>query len=112
MGFKFKIDENTTLEEARVFLDMLKSANVIEFLFNDINKVLFFLDVEELPSKGGSAIRFRHKILKGHPHYLDGIFSIHVIHKGGNQRAVRKIDFKTYMYPALIQIIELLDKKK
>lgn len=112
MGLKFKSNKSTTFEDARAYLDELKSANVIEFYFNDISKVLNFLGVEELPSKGGSAIRFRHEILKRHPHYYDGIFTIHVVHKGGDQRVVKKNDFKTYMLPALIQIIELLDKKK
>jgi hypothetical protein len=112
MNFKFKYNENTTFEDARVYLDELKRANVVEFILTDINRILNFLEVEELASKGGSAIRFQHKILKGHPYYHEGIFTIHVKHKGGDQRIISKIDFKSYMLPALIQIIDLLDKKK
>ena len=112
MNLKFKNDKNTTFDDVRKYVDELKRANVVEFLYNDINKVLKFLEVEELPSKGGSAIRFRHEILKGHPHFLEGIFTIHVKHKGGDQKVISKNDFKAYMLPALMQIIDLLDKKK
>ena len=112
MNYKFKYNENTTFKDARAYLDELKKANVVEFILSDINRILNFLEVEELPSKGGSAIRFQHKILKGHPHYHEGIFSIHVKHKGGDQKIISKNDFKFYMLPALIQIIDLLDKQK
>ena len=111
MNFKFKVNESTTLKDARNFLDELKSANVKEYNLNDILRVLHFLGAEEITAKGGSAIRFRHEILVGHPHHLDGIFKIHIIHKGGAKQLVSKIDFKVYMYGPLIQIIELQEAK-
>lgn len=110
MGFKFKVNESTTLVEARKFLEELKNSNVKELSLNDVRRLLRFLDVEDLPSKGGSALRFRHGVLCGHPHFLDGIFAIHIKHKGGDQQIISKIDFKAYLYPALKQIIELLEK--
>ena len=112
MSFKFKNNKDTTLSDALSFIEELKKANVNDFLLNDFNKLFDFLNVEEIPSNGGSSIRFRHQKLKGHPHFLDGIFTIHVIHKGGNQKMITKFDFKAYMLAALKQIIELLDKQK
>lgn len=112
MGFKFKVNDATTLDKAREFLEELKCSNVKELAINDVRRLFRFLNVEDLPLKGGSALRFRHETLVGHPYFLDGIFSIHMKHKGGDQQIVSKIDFKAYLYPALHQIIELLEKKK
>lgn len=112
MNFKFKVNENTTLEEARKFLDTIQSANVKEIFLNDIRKLHKYLGVEELPLKGGSVIRFRHELLVGNKNHLDGIFTIHIIHKGGDQQLLRMVDFKSYLYDPLKQIIELKSTKK
>ena len=112
MSFKFKVNDNTTLDDARNFLDELRKANVKELYLNDIRKVLTFLGVTEIGLTGGSAIRFKHESLIGQKYHLDGIFIIHIIHKGGNQQIVTKNDFKNYMYDPLVLIIELLKNKK
>jgi hypothetical protein len=109
MKFKIKINEKTTLDDIRIELEALKSANVNEIPINHLLKIIGFLGAFQVPSTG-SSVRFEHPLLKHHPYY-HGYFSVHKIHKGGDNDQVKKIDYKAYLYPALITIIELKDKK-
>jgi hypothetical protein len=109
MKFKIKINENTTLEDIRKELDELRSANVNEIPFNHLRRIIEFLGAVQVTASG-SSVRFEHPALIPHPYY-HGYFQIHKIHKGGDQDEVRKIDFKSILYPALITIIDLLENK-
>lgn len=104
MKFKFKINESTTLDDVRAELDALKSANVKEIPLNYLRRIIEFLGATPVPATG-SIVRFTHPLLKKYPQYL-GYFSIHKIHKGGDKDEIRMVDFKNYLYPALITIIE------
>jgi hypothetical protein len=109
MKFKLKINETTTLDDIRNELETLKSANVNEIPLNHLLKIIEFLGAIQVPSTG-SIVRFEHHILKKHPYYR-GYFSIHKTHKGGDMDLIKRIDFKAYLYPALLAIIELTAKK-
>lgn len=109
MKFKIKINESTTLEDIRNELDDLKSANVTEIPLNHLLKIIEFLGAVQVPSTG-SSVRFEHPALRKHPYY-HGYFQVHKVHKGGDIDLIRKNDFKAYLYPALITIIDLTVKK-
>lgn len=109
MKFKFKIDETTTLDDARKELEKIKSANVKEIPFNHLRRIIEFLGATQIPSTG-SSVRFSHQILKAHPYYR-GFFQIHKIHKGGDKNEIKMTDFKAILLPTLLTIIELLEKK-
>jgi hypothetical protein len=104
MKFKFKINENTTLDDVRTELDALKSANVKELPLNHIRRIIDFLGAEPVPATG-SSVRFSHPLLKKY-HQYQGYFAVHKIHKGGDKNEIRMVDYKKYLYPALITIIE------
>jgi hypothetical protein len=112
MGNKFKITDKTTFDDAKAFIDELKSLNVVEISLNDLNKLFEFLGVVEIQSKGGSAIKFQHPLLKKNPIYQNGVFTVHVVHKGGDKRFIKRIDFKTFLYHPLIAIINQLKQIK
>lgn len=109
MKFKIKINENTSLDDIRNELEALKSANVTEIPLNHLLKIIGFLGAVQVPSTG-SSVRFEHPLLKQHPYYR-GYFSVHKIHKGGDNDQIKKNDFKAFLYQALITIIDLKDKK-
>jgi hypothetical protein len=104
MKFKFKINENTKLEDIRQELDNLKKANVTHLPYNHLRKIIEFLGSVQV-SGTGSSIRFKNELLNKHPYY-HGFFQIHKKHKGGNQDEISITDFKMILYPALIEIIE------
>jgi hypothetical protein len=104
MKFKFKINEYTTLDDVQAELDALRSANVKEIPLNHLRRIIDFLGAIRVPATG-SSVRFSHPILKKYPQY-QGYFAVHKIHKGGDQEEIRKNDYKKYLYPALITIIE------
>lgn len=105
MKFKFKINENTTLEDIQVELEELKLANVKEIPFNHLRKLIDFLGSKQVTTTG-SSLSFFHELLLQHPQY-HGHFSVHKIHKGGDQVLIKMTDYKAYLYKALITIIEL-----
>lgn len=107
MKFKIKINDSTTLADIRNELEVLKSANINEVPVNHLLKIIEFLGAFQVPSTG-SSLRFAHHLLKQNPYY-HGYFSVHKIHKGGDNDQIRKTDFKVYLYPALITILDLLD---
>jgi len=109
MKFKIKINENTTLDDIRNELETLKSANVTEIPLNHLLKIVNFLGAVQVTASG-SSIRFTHPLLIQHPFY-HGYFQVHKIHKGGDKDEIRIIDCKKYLFPALITIIELKEKK-
>jgi hypothetical protein len=108
MKFKFKINETTSLQDIRDELDNLKSANVTEIPFNHLKKIILFLGSTEASSTG-SGIRFHHKLLEQHPYY-NGYFQIHKVHKGGDQDLIKINDYRSFLYKALIAIIEIKEK--
>jgi hypothetical protein len=109
MKFKFKINENTTLDDVRKELEALKSANVSEIPLNHLCKIIEFLGAIQIIATG-SSVRFSHEILKNHPYY-HGFFQIHKIHKGGDMDEIKMTDFKKILYHTLITIIELKEKQ-
>jgi len=109
MKFKIKISESTTFDDIRTELENLKSANINEIPLNHLLKITEFLGAKRITATG-SSVRFQHEILKNYPPYK-GFFQVHKIHKGGDLDLIRKNDFKTYVYPVLMLIIELLEKK-
>jgi len=109
MKFKIKINGNTSLDDIRLELEALKSANVTEIPLNHLFKITEFLGAVQVTSTG-SIIRFEHPLLRKHPNY-HGYFTVHKIHKGGDNDLIKKIDYKTYLYPALLAIIDLKSKK-
>jgi len=108
MKFKIKINETTSLQDIRYELDSLKSANVTEIPLNHLKKIISFLGATEATSTG-SSVRFRHKLLDRHPYY-NGYFQIHKIHKGGDQDFIKMNDYRSFLYKALIAIIEIKEK--
>lgn len=64
-----------------------------------------------LKSKGGSARRFRHVALIGFDYYTEGIFKVDIIHKGKSNPQIRTRDFKQYLFPPLMHIIERLKEE-
>jgi hypothetical protein len=109
MKFKFKINENTTLDDVRIELDSIRSANVKEIPLNHLIRIIEFLGAKSVPVKG-SSVRFSHTALKEFPQY-QGYFSVHKIHKGGDKDEIRMVDYKKYLYPALITIIKEKENK-
>ncbi|MCX6827705.1 MAG: hypothetical protein NT002_00235 [candidate division Zixibacteria bacterium] len=66
------------------------------------------LGVKRLKNTGGSMVRFEHPAiaeLKG-----DGIFGIHVA-RGGRREMIYRKNFKTYLCPCLLYIIETMRKE-
>jgi hypothetical protein len=108
MKFKIKINETTSLDDIRNELETLKSANVTELPLNHILKITEFLGAVQVQSTG-SSVRFEHPLLRQHP-YFHGYFAVHKIHKGGDNDLIRRNDFKAYLYPALMTLIELKEK--
>jgi len=109
MKFKIKINENTTLDDIRKELETLKSAIVTEIPLNHLLKITNFLGAVQVTATG-SSIRFTHPLIMQHPYY-HGYFQVHKIHKGGDKDEIRINDFKKYLFPALMTIIELKEKK-
>lgn len=109
MKFKIKINSDTTLKDILHELDELKTANVNELPLNHLLKIIDFLGAVQVPTTG-SSLTFKHPLLNKHPYY-HGFFSVHKIHKGGDNDLIRRTDFKSYLLPALLTIIEFSDKK-
>lgn len=106
MKFKLKIKEDTTLEEIEDELDVLYDAPVPDLPFKYIEKMAVFLGAERMKSPSGSMERFKHPLAPTPGNY----FGVHVIHKGGDEMLIRRVDYKKYLYPILTEIIKL--KKK
>lgn len=105
MKFKFKITEETTLDNALDELNNLCKANVNELPFNHIVKISAFLGAELQKSPPGSQERFQHHLVST----FGGYFGVHVVHKGKGEVLIMRANFKKYVYPHLVEIIE---KKK
>ncbi len=107
--FKFKNNENTTIQDAEEALEELRNINVPEIPFNHIKKIAEYLGCEYYPSKGtGSSEHFRHECLVGYRMYYDGFFQIHSI-KG---KVVNRANFRKYFYLPLMAIIKIKKKQK
>ena len=102
MKFKFKITENTTIDDAEKELDSLCSVPVNEIPFNHILKITEFLGVEHIKANGGSAERFHHPLAET----FGGHFTIHIVHKGKGEVLVMRTNYKKYIYLVLKKIIE------
>ncbi len=106
MRFKIKINNETSFEDIRNYLEDLKKANTTSIPLNPIRKIINFLEIKEIPGKG-SSIRFQSDYLLNHHPFYEGYFQVHKLHKGGNKEEIRKSDFARYLYPALILIVKL-----
>lgn len=107
MKFKFKITEDTTIEDAEKELENLYNAPTVELPFSHIIKIAEFLGAELQDSPRGSMERFKHPLAPTPGNY----FEVHVIHKGGNEVLIMRANFKKYIYPILIEIIRIKKKK-
>jgi len=110
--FKVKIDVNSTIEDINQCVKRVLLLKTKYYELSIIKKLLFAINVKELKSRGGSAIRFYHKALEEHPYYTHGIFSIHKIHKGGSKGEIRRSDFEKYLLPPIHIIIEHIVKER
>lgn len=103
--FKFK---GTTIDDAEEELDRLASLNSNEIPLSHILKVISILGVEYIEGKNtGSSIRFHHKYAATY----GGYFTVHRIHKGGDEVMIAKTNFKKYLIPPLRDIITELRKR-
>lgn len=109
MNIRFKTNTNPSLDEVESFLKELTEIDQKEFPFNVIRDVAEYLGCEYLKGKGrGSKESFRHELLEKYcPQYTNGMFGIHLLHKGKGMQLVRKRDYKYFIYRTLMQIIEL-----
>lgn len=103
MKFKFKITEDTTIEDAEKELEILYNSPVVELPFNHVVKIAEFLGAELQDSPRGSMERFKHPLAPTPGSY----FGVHVIHKGGNEILIMRANFKKYLYPILMEIIRI-----
>jgi hypothetical protein len=106
MKFKFKISESTTDDDIKQELDRLYKLNIKEIPLNYVLKLIDFLGVKKVPASG-AALRFHHSALEDHKYFYEGFFSVHKIHKGGNEQLITIHDYRKYLYPPLIAIIEI-----
>ncbi len=112
--FKFRIDENTTIDDAEEALYKLKKLSGNEIPLNDVLKILRFLGVEEpkgRKSGTGSVVRFRHHLLEDHPYYYQGYFTIHTMHGSKSKKKIRKNNFVKYILPPALEIIRKIREK-
>lgn len=111
MKFKFKINDETSLDDAFEELEKIKKSNLKELPMNHLIKIMEFIGIEEMSGSGGSGLRFRSEYLIDEPYYTDGIFQVHRIHKGGSEIKIRMHDYKNYLYPTLVKIISIKKQK-
>lgn len=107
MKFKFKITENTTLDDAEKELRNLYNAPVVDIPFNHVVKIAGYLGAELQKSPSGSMERFKHPLAPTPGNY----FGVHVVHKGGNEVLIKRVNFKQYLYPILMEIIKTMKTK-
>ena len=107
MKFKFKITDDTTIEDAEKELENLYSAPVVDLPFNHVVKIAEFLGAKLQDSPRGSMERFYHPLAPTPGKY----FGVHVVHKGGNEVLIKRTNFKQYLYPILIEIIRIKKKQ-
>jgi hypothetical protein len=107
--WKFSPNQNPSLDEVESLLDGLTKVPQKEIPFNYVKKIAEYLGCEYLKGKStGSKLRFRHDLLdKYSPLYLNGLFGIHIVHKGKNNLVIMRANYKTYLYPPLKEIIQL-----
>lgn len=106
--FKFKITDDTKLENALSALEDLGKANITEIPFNHICKILEFIGAELQKNTTGSQKRFYHPDCPT----FGGYFGVHIIHKGKDDVSVAKQNFKTYILPIAREIIEILIERR
>lgn len=100
---KFKIKETSTLNDIEDELNRMYSSDAVELEFNDIIKIAEFLGCKYHGGCGGSQVRFSHPAVNTFGNY----FGVHLIH-GRKVEMVNKANFKKYLYPNLMIIIESL----
>lgn len=111
--FRTNISDNPSLEEIESLIKKIKLFQGNELEFNDIIDLCKLLDVEYKPESrsGGSLEKFYCKHLERVPGYTHGLFSIHIIHKGGSKKMVFKRNiFQTINH--LETIIKIKRSKK
>ncbi len=97
-----------TCEELLEQLEKFKQDRRSEYPLGPIEKwMISKLGVTRLRNTGGSAVRFEHPALKELK--TDGIFVIHVAHRG-KREMVYRTEFKNFLYRPLLYIIGHLRK--
>jgi hypothetical protein len=111
--FRINISDTPSLEEIEDLIKRIKLIQANELDFNDIIGLCSLLDVEYRPEyrSGGSLEKFYCKHLERVPGFTHGLFSIHIIHKGGSKKMVYKRNiFQTIKH--LETIIKIKRSKK
>jgi hypothetical protein len=104
--FKFK---GTTIKEAEEELERLCSLNVETIPLSHIVKVVTVLGVELIEGQNtGSQIRFYHKYAGTY----SGYFGVHRKHKGGDEILIARTNFRRYMMPPLLTIIDRIKQER
>lgn len=101
---KIKFDSKTSLDDVNDEISRIASSDETEVSLDYITKIIVFLGGESLPNKGGSSVRYRHNALLKYRYYTDGIFQIHIKHKGGTKKVLKR-NFKDYLLQPLTTII-------
>jgi len=107
--FKFKITDETQLEDALSALEDLGKANITEIPFNYICKILEFVGAELQKDTIGSQKRFYHPDCCT----FGGYFGVHIKHGGKGEVSVLRINFKTYILKIAREIIRInIERRK
>ena len=101
---RLKLNEDTTFDDISEYLTEFAKQNTPELQFNFINRVLLYLGCEEVTSTG-SAVKFFHKALITDP-MRKGYFQVHRKHKGGDQLIIKRTDYRKFLLPPVLRIIE------
>jgi hypothetical protein len=105
---KYKLKNNADKKELLNALEELRNFSQNEIPFKHITQIAALAGIEYLLKENrarGSLERFRHPLLNYYRGY-NGYVGVHVIHKGGDQVLVRKLDYRHYIYPIFKMIIE------
>ena len=99
------------LDEVREALAKFLSFPQPEIPLREVERsVLLRIGCRKEKTRGGAAFKYSHRILENDARYTAGIFSIH--RKGGSKEKplIRRNDFKAYLLPHIIRILEVLER--
>lgn len=99
---KFKVNNDTSLDDIEKEVEYLCSVNVNEIPLNHIIKIAVALGCEYCGGNGGSQVRFKHKEVDTFNNY----FGVHTIHKGKDEKLIMRVNYRKYVYPWFRAIID------
>ena len=105
------IPEEVLDEVKRAVKEFLKYPRP-EIPLKEVEKsVLFKIGCRKEKSRGGSAFKYSHRILEDDTRYTAGIFSIHRKSGSKDKPLIRRNDFKAYLLPHIVRILEVFERK-